>query len=114
MTDTNTCSNFGGKWVSLPLKKTKKNDSLIITEHRKSFQMAPTFFGCCCLTVTKVMIAKTKIEICRNKQSKQTMKCSGLKWQNVFLLKKIECKATGNAVCTLQLYIHGHCIKARK
>ena len=37
----------------------------------------------------------------------------GLKWQNVFLFK-IERGVTGNAVCVLELYIHGQCTKARK
>ena len=32
------------------------------------------------------------------------MKCLGLKWQNVFLFKKIEREATGNAVCARAIY----------
>ena len=38
----------------------------------------------------------------------------GFEMAKCVLIKKIEREETGNAACVLELYIHGHCGKARK
>ena len=76
--------------------------------------MTPTiyFFG----LTDKVMIAKTFFnEICGNKQVQVDNEMFGFEMAKCVLIQKIKREVTGNAVCTLEeLYIHGHCAKARK
>ena len=38
----------------------------------------------------------------------------GFEMAKCVLIQKIEREATGNAMCMLELYIHGHCTKAWK
>ena len=82
-------------WTSCPQKVTSSNGH----QH--------FFFG---LTVTNLWSSKLFLnEICRNKQSKWTVKCLCFKWQHMFLLKKIwpwgdwKCRVHTRAIYSWQL-----------